>query len=36
MIPSWVAWPLAAFVATGLYMMAASLQLAVAKTQEPD
>ena len=36
MIPSWVAWPLAAFAATGLYMIAASLQLAVAEAQEPD
>lgn len=36
MIPSWVAWPLAAFGATGVYIVAASVQLALAETQRTD
>jgi hypothetical protein len=35
MIPSWVAWPFAAFASTALYMVAASLQLALAETRGP-
>ena len=36
MIPSWTAWPMTAFGATAVYMVAASLQLAVADVQERD
>jgi uncharacterized membrane protein len=35
MIPSWVAWPLAAFGATVLYMVAGSVQLALAEGHQP-
>ena len=34
MIQSWVSWPLAAFGATALYMIAASFQLAVAQGRQ--
>jgi hypothetical protein len=34
MIPDWVAWPLVAFGATLVYMVAASVQLALAETSE--
>jgi hypothetical protein len=33
-IPSWAAWPLASFGATVVYMVAASLQLAVAESRQ--
>jgi hypothetical protein len=36
MIPSWVAWPLTSLGATALYMIAASIQLAVAERREAD
>jgi hypothetical protein len=36
MIPGWTAWPITAFGATAVYMVAASLQLAVADLQERD
>jgi hypothetical protein len=35
MIPGWVAWPLAAFAGTGIYLVTASLQLALAETRRP-
>jgi hypothetical protein len=34
MIPSWAAWPVTALVATAIYMVAGSLQLAVAGGQQ--
>ncbi len=36
MIPAWVAWPLAAFGATSVYMVIASVQLAIAGTRGAD
>lgn len=34
MIPGWTAWPLASFVATVVYMLAASVQLALTEQSE--
>ena len=34
MVPCWVAWPLVAFGATAVYILAASIQLALAETSE--
>ena len=36
MIPSWAAWPVTSLGATGIYMTAASVQLAVAEQRESD
>jgi hypothetical protein len=36
MIPSWVAWPLSSLGATALYLLAASIQLALAERREAD
>lgn len=34
MIPSWVAWPLTSFGATAVYLISASLQLAIAESRD--
>ena len=34
MIPSWAAWPLTAFGATAVYLISASLQLAIAECRD--
>lgn len=36
MIPGWIAWPLASYAATTLYLVVASVQLAVAERREGD
>jgi hypothetical protein len=36
MIPSWVAWPLTSLGATALYLLAASIQLALAERREAE
>ncbi len=36
MIPAWIAWPMASFVATTLYLVTASVQLAAAQRRERD